>query len=203
MCRFEAETAAQGFARIAGVDEAGRGPLAGPIVAGAVVLAEPLGGLNDSKQLSEPERERLYHALQEGGHAVGMGVVTAEEIDRFGIQSANYQAMARAVAALPAAPDFVLVDGFKVAGVAWPQARIIKGDCRSVSIAAASVAAKVTRDRMMMELDEAFPGYGFARNKGYGTREHLEALRRLGPCPAHRRSFAPLANATITGTLFQ
>jgi ribonuclease HII len=200
---FERAAAAQGFVRVAGVDEAGRGPLAGPIVAGAVILAGPVAGVYDSKALRETERERLFEVLHGGGHAIGVGVVEAEEIDRLGIQQANYRAMALAVAALPETPDFVLVDGFRVPGLAAPQERIIKGDRRSLSIAAASIIAKVTRDRRMVALEAMYPGYGFARHKGYGTREHLEAIARLGPCPAHRRSFSPLAQGAETRALFE
>lgn len=204
---FEHGAMAMGFARIAGVDEAGRGPLAGPIVAGAVVLrADPvaldgLAGLNDSKQLKEARREALFEILRSGGHAVGCAVIEAEEIDRIGIQQANYAAMARAIEALTPSPDYVLVDGFQVPGLAQPQLKLIKGDARSLSIAAASIVAKVTRDRLMTAHDAAYPGYGFGRHKGYGTAEHLAALARLGPCAIHRRSFAPLARGHETGVL--
>lgn len=207
MLESEHGAAAMGFARIAGVDEAGRGPLAGPIVAGAVILCADalargeLAGLNDSKKLKESHRESLFEQLQCGGHAIGCAIVEAEEIDRLGIQQANYTAMVRAVAGLVPSPDYVLVDGFQVPGLAQPQLRLIKGDARSLSIAAASIVAKVTRDRMMLTLDAAFPGYGFARHKGYGTAEHLEAIQRLGPCDIHRRSFAPLARRHETGVL--
>lgn len=201
MLQFERAMEAAGFARIAGVDEAGRGPLAGPVVAAAVVLAEPVAGLNDSKQLSEAQREGLFELLQAGAHAIGVAVVPADEIDRIGIQQANYAAMARAAQALSPAPDYLLIDGFKVPGLLFPQTRIIKGDARSLSIAAASIIAKVTRDRMMIDYDRAHPEYGFARHKGYGTREHLAALEKHGPCPIHRRSFAPLAPRHETGVL--
>jgi len=193
MLSFEAEAEAQGFSAVAGVDEAGRGPLAGPVVAAAVILSAPVAGLNDSKQLTEARREALYEELMAGGHAIGAAVVEAEEIDRTGIQPANYAAMARAVAALPRAADYLLVDGFALRGVRQPVLKVIKGDARSLSIAAASIIAKVTRDRLMCEWNDRWPGYGFAKHKGYGTREHLDALARLGPCPIHRRSFAPVA----------
>ena len=203
MLRFEHEAAARGFRRVAGVDEAGRGPLAGPIVAGAVVLSEPIPGLNDSKLLTEAQRESLFERLMTGGHAIGCAVVPADEIDALGIQTANYAAMLRAVAALtPEPPDFLLVDGFSIPGCVTPHLRLVKGDRRSLSIAAASIVAKVTRDRLMVELDGRCPGYGFARHKGYATPEHLEALKRLGPCPAHRRSFAPLSRTLETASLF-
>jgi ribonuclease HII len=202
LMQFEREAAANGFRRIAGVDEAGRGPLAGPIVAAAVVLAERVEGLNDSKQLTEMQREYLYGVLSEGAHGIGVAIIDADTIDRHGIQSANYAAMAQAAAGLSPAPDFLLVDGFMIRGCPLPQKSIIKGDSRSASIAAASIVAKVTRDRIMNELDQQYPEYGFARHKGYGTREHLEILARLGPCPFHRKSFAPLSEALVPGMLF-
>ncbi len=193
MLVFERRLAAQGFRCVAGVDEAGRGPLAGPIVAAAVVLAWPLAGLDDSKRLSPARREELFAALYAGGHGIGVAAATAAEIDRDGIQAANYRVMQVAVARLPVRPDFLLVDGYNLPGAEPPRQRLVKGDMRSLSIAAASIVAKVTRDRMMADLDRQYPGYGFAAHKGYGTRAHLDALRRLGPCPEHRRSFAPLA----------
>lgn len=201
---FALERAAedQGFMRIAGVDEAGRGPLAGPIVAAAVVLSHPMPGLNDSKQVEAEQRDLFYKMLCSGGHAIGVGVVPPEEIDRISIQSANYAAMYRAVLELTPPPDYLLVDGFEIAGCPIPQCRIIKGDCRSQSIAAASIVAKVTRDRIMEDLDGQFPEYGFAQHKGYATGEHLEAIERWGPCPCHRRSFAPFARPLRTGYLF-
>ena len=202
LLQFEREAAANGFRRIAGVDEAGRGPLAGPIVAAAVVLAEPVAGLNDSKQLTASQREDLFGILTEGRHAIGVAVIDALTIDLHGIQSANYAAMAQAAAALSPAPDFLLVDGFVIRGCPLPQKPLVKGDSRSASIAAASIVAKVTRDRIMDELDAQYPEYGFARHKGNGTREHIEILARLGPCPFHRRSFAPLSEAIMPGTLF-
>lgn len=202
LMQFERQAAANGFSRIAGVDEAGRGPLAGPIVAAAVVLAERVEGVNDSKQLTGTQREYLYGVLTEGPHGIGVAIIDADTIDRHGIQSANYAAMAQAAAALFPAPDFLLVDGFMIRGCPLPQKSIVKGDSRSASIAAASIVAKVTRDRIMNELDEQYPEYGFARHKGYGTREHLEVLARLGPCPFHRKSFAPLSEALAPGMLF-
>lgn len=195
MLAFERQAAEQGFAQVAGVDEAGRGPLAGPIVAAAVVLSQAVEGLNDSKLLTEAHREALYESLHAGDHRIGVSVIEAEEIDALGIQQANYAAMARAVAALQPAPDFLLVDGFQLPGVRQPVLKLIKGDQRSLSIAAASIVAKVTRDRLMLTWAERFPEYGFERHKGYGTREHLEALGTVGPCILHRRSFAPCADA--------
>jgi ribonuclease HII len=201
MTHFERDVADAGFVRVAGVDEAGRGPLAGPIVAGAVVLRCTISGLNDSKQLTEHQRETLYTLITDGTHAVGIGIVEADEIDRFGIQCANYRAMLEAVEALSPPPDFLLVDGFEIKGYRGPQKRIIRGDARSVSIAAASIVAKVTRDRIMKQLADVYPQYGFDRHKGYGTAAHLDALRRLGPAACHRRSFAPIAQAPDTGEL--
>ena len=202
MMIHEEEARRNGFARIAGVDEAGRGPLAGPIVAAAVVLAAPVAGLDDSKRLTAEQRERLFVALHRGGHAIGVGLVQAEEIDHWGIQPANYSAMAQAVRRLEPPPDFLLVDGFTIPGAPIPQQRLIKGDRRSLSIAAASIVAKVIRDRTMRELDRQYPEYGFGKHKGYGTAEHLAAVRRYGACPAHRKSFAPIAEVPETAQLF-
>jgi ribonuclease HII len=194
MWRFEREVQAEGFARIAGVDEAGRGPLAGPIVAAAVILTTVVHGLNDSKQLTAHQRESLFAELHTGGHSIGSAIVSSETIDLYGIQSANYSAMIQAVARIDPPPDFLLVDGFSILGCRVPHRAIIKGDSRSQSVAAASIIAKVVRDRIMVELDRLYPEYGFAHHKGYGTPDHLDALRRLGPCPAHRKTFAPVAS---------
>lgn len=202
MLAFEREAAALGFSRIAGVDEAGRGPLAGPIVAAAVVLAAPVTGINDSKQLSAEERETYFEQLMAGGHTIGHAIIHAAEIDQHGIQPANYGAMARAIHALQPPPDYLLIDGFAVPGLAQPQRKIIKGDSLSQSIAAASVIAKVIRDRLMVEYDAAYPQYGFAKHKGYGTRAHLDAIARFGPCPIHRMSFAPMSRPHESGFLF-
>ncbi|MGI6461505.1 MAG: ribonuclease HII [Candidatus Hydrogenedentales bacterium] len=201
-CLLERRAAAQGFERVAGVDEAGRGPLAGPLVAAAVVLGHPLPELNDSKQLTPATRARLFDVLQNGPHAIGIAIIPSEEIDRLGIQAANYAAMRRAVNQLAPLPDYLLVDGFDLPGCPIPQCRLIKGDCRSQSVAAASIMAKVTRDRIMEELDCQYPEYGFARHKGYGTKGHLDAIARCGPCPHHRRTFAPLARSLETEPLF-
>jgi len=203
MMRFEYQVRENGFRRIAGVDEAGRGPLAGPIVAAAVILEKPLPGLDDSKKLSAAQRDRTYEALVHSDCPIGVAVVEAADIDRVGIQSANYSAMAKAVAAIEEAPDFLLVDGFVISGCSLPQKRLVKGDRRSASIAAASIIAKVTRDRLMDELDKRYPVYGFARHKGYGTSDHLEALQRFGPCPVHRKSFSPITESIATEMLFE
>lgn len=202
MLQFERDAAALGFKRIAGVDEAGRGPLAGPIVAAAVILSAPVTGINDSKQLSYSQRESYFELLMQGGHAIGKSILAAGVIDQQGIQRSNYQAMAEAVRALEPAADYLLIDGFAVPGLVQPQRKIIKGDSLSQSIAAASVIAKVIRDRLMVEYDKAYPEYGFAQHKGYGTRAHLEALTRYGPCPIHRMSFAPMSRSLETGSLF-
>lgn len=186
------ERAHEEMACICGIDEVGRGPLAGPVYAGAVILpadAEILY-LNDSKKLTEKRREQLNQEIREKAVAVGIGAVEAARIDEIGIVPATLEAMTQAVSELSVAPDLLFVDALRIPQLAQiPQVSIIKGDAKSVSIAAASIVAKVARDRLMMELDEQYPGYGFARNKGYGTKEHIEALKRLGPCPIHRRSF--------------
>lgn len=198
---FEEHAHLSGFLYVAGVDEAGRGPLAGPVVAGAVILpdiVEGLNGLNDSKQLTGAKRERLFMALLECEQVVcSVGLASVEEIDQLNILRATHLAMARAVDGLTQKADFCLVDGLPVNGLSIPHRAIVKGDGRSLSIAAASVLAKVTRDRMMIEADIVYPQYGFAKHKGYGTKAHMEALRRYGPCPLHRRSFAPVSQMEL------
>ncbi len=176
---------------ICGIDEAGRGPLAGPVVAGAVVLPEncQILYLNDSKQLSAKKREELYDIIREKAVCTGTGIVGPERIDEINILQATYEAMRQALRGLSVSPDVLLNDAVTIPGVNIRQVPIIKGDAKSVSIAAASIVAKVTRDRMMVEYDRLYPGYGFAANKGYGSGMHLEALKRLGPSPIHRRSF--------------
>jgi ribonuclease HII len=188
----------QGHTLIAGLDEAGRGCLAGPVVAAAVVLplAEDclclFAGVRDSKQLGTTQRERLYAVIMERAVGVGVGVVSVEWIDRYNILRATRLAMQQALAALSLRPTYLLLDALKLPAVRLPQLALIKGDARCLSIAAASIIAKVTRDRLMQTLEEQYPGYGFARHKGYGTAEHQRALARLGPSPAHRRTFAPV-----------
>ncbi len=189
MGEYERHFAEKG--RIAGVDEVGRGPLFGPVAAAAVIL-EPgseILYLNDSKKLSEARREALYDETMEKAAAVGVGMVSAARIDEINILQATYEAMREAVSQLSPRPDYLLVDAVTIPGISVPQLGIIKGDAKSLSIAAASIIAKVTRDRLMYEYDALYPGYGLAKNKGYGTAEHIEALRRLGPTPLHRRSF--------------
>ena len=177
--------------RICGVDEVGRGPLAGPVVAGAVILPRDaqILYLNDSKKLTPKRREALDREIREKALAVGIGVVDSQVIDRINILQATYEAMRRAIDALALHPQVLLVDAVEIPGIDLPQVPLVKGDEKSVSIAAASVVAKVYRDRMMEEAEALYPGYGFARNKGYGTAEHIRALGEKGPCPLHRQSF--------------
>lgn len=179
------------YHHICGIDEAGRGPLAGPVVAGAVILPKDteILYLNDSKKLSEKRREALYDEIMERAVSVGVGVIGPERIDEINILNATYEAMQTAVAALDVKPDILLNDAVTIPDIETEQIPIIKGDAKSISIAAASIIAKVTRDRMMAEYDLSMPGYGFARHKGYGTKAHIESLKRLGPCPIHRRTF--------------
>ena len=197
----------EGFTFIAGVDEAGRGPLAGPVVAAAVIL--PVGGVLpgvfDSKQLSDARRRRLRDEIMEVAET-SVGVADVQEIDSLNILRATHLAMHRAVAGLKKV-DFVLVDGLPVKGFPVPAENMVKGDARSASIAAASIVAKVYRDELMEELDKIYPGYGFAAHKGYGTAAHLKALKELGVTPVHRRSFAPVREiidpAPVQMELFQ
>ncbi len=188
---FEEEGKKNGFRAIAGIDEAGRGPLAGPVVAAAVILPEifDLPGLTDSKQLTAAHRERLFRLIRVQALAIGVGIVSPLEIDSRNILQATFLAMTLAVQRLKIVPDFLLVDGNQPVPMPIRQKALVKGDARSLSIAAASVMAKVVRDRMMAGYDRRFPGYGFARHKGYGCAAHLEALRRLGPSILHRRTF--------------
>lgn len=179
------------FQAICGIDEVGRGPFAGPVVAAAVILPKdhPILYLNDSKKLSEKKREQLYDTIMEEAVATGIGMVGPERIDEINILQATYEAMRMAIGKLRVAPDLLLNDAVTIPEVDVKQVPIIKGDAKSVSIAAASIIAKVTRDRLMVQFDEQFPGYDFASNKGYGTKAHIEGLKELGPCPIHRMSF--------------
>lgn len=190
--RYEARAWRTGLGRIAGIDEAGRGPLAGPVVAAAVIIAPDrrIKGLADSKLLPPERREELFHVIQERALAVGVGVVDHETIDRLNILQATRQAMAEALAALAVTPELVITDFVALAGLPCPQRNLVAGDRRCASVAAASIIAKVTRDRLMVAMDTQFPEYGFARHKGYATPEHLAALDKHGPCPIHRRSFS-------------
>jgi ribonuclease HII len=194
MPSFALERKADGL--VAGIDEVGRGPLAGPVYAAAVILnpRKLPKGINDSKAMTEGRRDLAYDEILRKALAVGIGMASVEEIDGINILQATMLAMTRAVDALPVQPAFALVDGNRVpTGLACPAQAIIKGDAKVLSIAAASIIAKVTRDRLMNELDAAFPGYHWAKNKGYGTADHMEALTRLGATPHHRTSFAPVA----------
>ncbi len=179
------------FHRICGIDEAGRGPLAGPVSAAAVILPADceILFLNDSKKLSPNKRALLYDEIKEKAIAWGIAMVSPERIDEINILQACYEAMREAVRSLSVSPDLLLNDAVTIPGLPMRQVPIIKGDAKSVSIAAASVLAKVERDRRMEEYDRLYPGYGFAKHKGYGTAQHIAALRELGPCPIHRRSF--------------
>ena len=196
---WEIQALGFGWSRIAGVDEAGRGPLAGPVVAAAVILPTEveLEGLRDSKCLTAEVREVLYAQVVQVAICWSVALVEPEEIDRINILKATHLAMARALSGLAPAADGALVDGLPVQGLPCPHQAIVGGDGSCVSIAAASILAKVTRDRLMHELDQVYPGYGLARHKGYGTREHLDALRNLGPSPCHRRSFRPVAEGQL------
>lgn len=198
-CGWALEEAARshGARCIAGVDEVGRGPLFGPVVAAAVILPTgcELDGLNDSKQLSERRRNEFDSRIRACALAFAVAVVDAETIDRINIRQASLLAMRRAVEQLAVRPDFLLIDGRDTIDWLCPQQAVIKGDATSLSIAAASVLAKVHRDRMLVELDRQFPGYGLARHKGYGSAQHREALARLGPTPLHRKSFQCVAQS--------
>ena len=191
MSQIEEELRRTGVKYIAGIDEAGRGPLAGPVATAAVILPPDtcILGLNDSKKLSEKQRLELEPIIKEQALAWNVVMIDHQVIDRINILQATKLGMRQAVAALEIAPDYLLVDGMELDGVDLPQQGLIKGDARSVSIAAASVLAKTARDRLMLEYDAVYPGYGFAKHKGYPTAEHKEALRRLGPCPIHRLTF--------------
>jgi ribonuclease HII len=192
--RYEAQAWKTGLTRIAGVDEAGRGPLAGPVVAAAVIVAPDrrIRGMADSKVLLPDRREALYALIQERAVAVGVGIVDHLTIDRINILEATRLAMGQALAALAHAPELVITDFVQLRELVCPQRNLVDGDARCASVAAASIIAKVTRDRMMIELDRECPGYGFAQHKGYGTPEHQAALSRLGPSVHHRRSFEPV-----------
>ena len=193
---------AKGYRLVAGIDEVGRGPLAGPVVAAAVILPleeRPswLSRVRDSKQLTPTQRESIFDRVLESGIAFGVGVVSHEVIDKRGIAPATRLAMRHAIEQLSTRPDYLLIDYMRLPGVRIPQKGVVDGDSICVSIAAASIVAKVTRDRLMVKLDGQYPGYGLAQHKGYGTPEHLEALQRLGPCPIHRKTFEPVRGRLI------
>lgn len=182
-----------GKKRIAGIDEVGRGPLAGPVVSAAVILKEGtiIQGLNDSKKMNQAKREHLYNQIVEKAEAIAIGIVDAQEIDQINIYEATKKSMLMAVNKLAIQPDILFIDAMKL-NSPYEELSLIKGDAHSISIAAASIIAKVTRDRMMTEYDAQFPQYGFAQNMGYGTKIHLEAINEIGPCQIHRKSFAPI-----------
>ena len=193
MWSLERQIRAAGCSRIAGVDEAGRGPLAGPVVVAGVILPPDswFDGLNDSKKLSSSQRERLWTEIQAGALALSIEIVPHDVIDAVNILKATHLGMRAVLRSLN--PEMALIDGLPLPNCPCPQQAVVKGDARSASIAAASILAKVARDRIMRAFDEEYPGYGFARHMGYPTAEHLRALASLGPCPLHRRSFAPVA----------
>ena len=194
MTSFERKALDAGYSVIAGIDEAGRGPLAGPVVAAACLfsLDTYIEGVNDSKKLSPKKRERLYGEILSLPIGYGIGIIDVATIDEINIYQATLRAMEEAVKALSTAPDYLLVDGMPLNSLGIPSEKIIKGDTKSHTIASASILAKVTRDMMMQEYDIRWPEYGFAKHKGYGTRQHIEALKKHGPCPIHRLTFEPI-----------
>jgi ribonuclease HII len=195
MSIWEKRLRSQGFLRIAGIDEAGRGPLAGPVVAAACILPEDVffANLNDSKQLSAEEREILFQEIISCPHLLyGIGIIDVGTIDRVNILQATFLAMRKAIESLPLPPDYILIDGSQIPQFSIPTESIIKGDRLSISIAAGSILAKVTRDRIMVELDQKHPHYGFKQHKGYATEQHILAIHTHGPCSVHRRSFDPV-----------
>ena len=189
---IEAIAKAKGYTAVCGVDEAGRGPLAGPVCAAAVILDPDtdIPGINDSKKLSEKKREVLFDVITENAVAYGIAFASVEEIEEHNILNATYLAMNRAIDMLEGRADFALIDGNRVpTGITVDCQTVVKGDAKSMSVAAASILAKVTRDRLLLEYDEKYPQYNFAKHKGYGTAEHMEAIRKYGPCEVHRQSF--------------
>jgi ribonuclease HII len=202
---FELEARRRGYRSIAGLDEAGRGPLAGPVVAAAVILPTRcrLAGVNDSKQVPEPTRTRLYEVIIRRARGVGVGVATEQEIDSLNILEATRLAMRRALALLTPSADCLLIDAVRLSPLDIPSRSIIMGDTLSISIAAASIVAKVTRDRMMAVYHRTYPDYNFLSHKGYGTEEHLQRLAQHGPCAIHRRTFAPVAQLLGESTGYQ
>ena len=199
MDRYEEQLREQGFGAIAGVDEAGRGAWAGPMVAAAVILPRGFDpdGIRDSKTLSAAQRERAFERIVKGAVAVAASRVTPGKIDRAGLHRCNVALLKQAVRDLPVAPDYVLADGWPLSGLPWPTLSIKKGDSVCLSIAAASIVAKVTRDRTMVRYHRRFPEFGFDRNKGYGTEEHRTVLERLGPTPIHRLSFRNVGQESL------
>jgi ribonuclease HII len=201
LLRHERALWTQGLLHVAGVDEVGVGPLAGPLVAAAVILPREceVRGIDDSKKLTPARRTKLKAEIEACAVAVGIGIVEVRDVERLNTYWAAIEAMRRAVAALAVTPEQILIDARRIPGLEVPQLPLVKGDARSYSIAAASIVAKVLRDAMMTELDAAYPQYGFRRHMGYATADHLAALDRHGPCPAHRRSFLPVSQARLPG----
>lgn len=201
LLQMERDLWARGVTRVAGVDEVGVGPLAGPVVAAAVMLPpeDRPRGVDDSKRLSAAAREAADRAIRSAAMGIGIGIVEVADIDRLNIYHAALEAMRRAVLALPEVPEHVVVDARRIPGIDIPQTPLVGGDARCYAVAAASIVAKVARDRLMQALDAAYPVYGLGRNMGYGTPEHLAALDRHGPSPAHRRSFAPVRTMRLPG----
>lgn len=198
---YERQLRAKGYSLIAGVDEAGRGPLAGPVVAAACIIPEDffIEGVNDSKQLTPAKRARLFDQLISSTEIqYGIGVIEAEEIDQINILQATFKAMQKALEKISLIPDYVLVDGSLLPKWRYPSQAIVSGDRLSYSIAAASIIAKETRDELMNAYESHYPGYGLGKHKGYGTKAHLEAIQRLGPCPIHRKSFEPIKSLLAT-----
>jgi len=196
MLSYEKDLAKKGYKLIGGIDEAGRGPLAGPVVAGCVILNNdvPILGIDDSKKLSKSQRESLYWEIKDKAIAIGIGVVDNKVIDQINILQASLEAMIQAVKNLPIKPNYLLIDGQFCPKIDLHKQAIIDGDKKSLSIASASIIAKVTRDKIMDELDKIYPQYGFSRNKGYPTDEHIFALKKYGACEVHRKTFAPVAD---------
>lgn len=188
---FEKEAFKKGFEFVAGVDEAGRGPLAGPVVAAAVILPKNsfIEGIDDSKKLSPQKRKSLYDVITNKALSFGVGIISEKEIDKINILNATKQSMLSAIDLLNPCPHYVLIDALELKSLQYPQLPLIKGDARSVTIAAASIIAKVTRDEMMSKFHALYPQYNFEKNKGYGTKEHIESIKKYGPCPIHRLSF--------------
>lgn len=201
LLRLERELWATGLTRIAGVDEVGVGPLAGPVVAAAVIFPKGtrIRGIDDSKVVPAPLREQLAATIGDRALGIGIGIVDVEDVDRLNVYRAALEAMRRAVLALPDPPEHVVVDARQIPGLTMPQTALIDGDARCYSVAAASIVAKVTRDRLMRDLDARYPQYGFRENMGYGTPRHLAAIEQHGPCPVHRRSFAPVRELRLPG----
>ncbi|HEX7407122.1 MAG TPA: ribonuclease HII [Candidatus Binatia bacterium] len=201
LLRVERGLWSTGITNVAGVDEVGVGPLAGPVLAAAVIMPQgaALRGVDDSKKLTAALREELAAKIHAVAIGIGIGIVEPEEIDRLNIYRAALEAMRQAVTALPVAPEHVLVDARRIPGLTMAQTPLIKGDSRSYSIAAASIVAKVARDRIMRELDQLYPQYGFRDHMGYGTAQHLTAIGQYGPSPVHRRSFAPVRELRLPG----